>query len=385
MTDDLFASIRPRLHRTLAGFSAQVPEGTDFWHLKTSRPDRRDFPAPGLVLFLLRDVLRYPWAGPAEKVAWSVYCTFEGMPLAFENRKFGFTICHPKEKTFDVERVCGQLRAALKILETWLEPFAQSQVRAGNVTLGNRHGEFDARYRFFRQQADRAFETAATPPPPEIPKPGELPSLVHGLNHRFRAERDGFFYSTAMVDAFFSRLEHQLILLLAFRGTPLGHGELMTFLTAKWDEKLRALLDVDQHRAAQVVLGRMRRLKERIRNPFAHGGIENDGGSLHIHMPGIGALPANFSRFKGSIRFDFLPVKADDHSSACTLFDELDLLLSTGPLAGPNRLINAGVDPAFDAESLASYAAAIGGGEDTLEAFIDHWGDEWGRHANMNY
>lgn len=40
---------------------------------------------------------------------------------------------------------------------------------------------------------------------------------------------EGFFYSVAMVDAF-SRLEHQLILLRAFHGSPLSDGQLQAFL-----------------------------------------------------------------------------------------------------------------------------------------------------------
>lgn len=102
---------------------------------------------------------------------------------------------------------------------------------------------------------------------------------------------EGFFYSVAMVDAFYSRLEHQLILLRAFHGRPLTQGELKAFLSLNWDEKIRAFIDVDANAATQKLYSQLKQLKERIRNPFSHGGVENDGGSLFVHAPSIGALP----------------------------------------------------------------------------------------------
>src|SRR5882762_2673647 len=127
--DDLFAPLRRRLERALVGFSSQVPEG-DWSAEATHRPDRIEFPVPELVLFALRDVLGFPWSGPEEKVRWSVHCLFTGVPVSFELRKFGFTICYPREATVDVARLCGQLRTAVKLVEQWLEPFAQAQIEA---------------------------------------------------------------------------------------------------------------------------------------------------------------------------------------------------------------------------------------------------------------
>ena len=46
-----------------------------------------------LVLFALRNVLGFSWRGQEEKVRWSVFCTFNGVLVSFEMRKFGFTIC----------------------------------------------------------------------------------------------------------------------------------------------------------------------------------------------------------------------------------------------------------------------------------------------------
>jgi hypothetical protein len=159
--EDILAVLRRRLTKVLVGFSREVPEG---WHesnlAQERRPDPSEFPLPGLVLFALRNVLGFPWRGPEEKVRWSVFCTFNGALVSFEMRKFGFTICTAKDAEVHLDRLCGQLRVAVKHVEDWLKPVAKEQAAKGNVTIVNRHQEFDTRYRFFRKLANRSYGRA---------------------------------------------------------------------------------------------------------------------------------------------------------------------------------------------------------------------------------
>jgi hypothetical protein len=132
-------------------------------------------------------------------------------------------------------------------------------------------------------------------------------------------------------------------------------------------------------------LGRLRALKERVRNPFAHGGTENDGGSLFFHLPRIGAIPANFTKFGNSVRFSLLPIEEADFDDTCALFDEVDAIIGAAPLARPLKMIEAGLDPAFNPESLAHYRGVVDSVDKDFEAHLDHMGEEWARHANMDY
>lgn len=127
-----------------------------------------------------------------------------------------------------IDRIRGQLHAALKVLEEGLEALAQNQIEFGRVTIANRFAEFHGRYEFFRSHADRCFSEAQKAPAAE----GEFRGFVDAISARLRAGREGIFYSTAMIDAYFSCLEHRLILLRAFSGRPLGLGELTEMLVA---------------------------------------------------------------------------------------------------------------------------------------------------------
>ncbi|SPP97820.1 hypothetical protein [Bradyrhizobium vignae] len=99
----------------------------------------------------------------------------------------------------------------------------------------------------------------------------------------------------------------------------------------------------------------------------------------------MGALPANFTKFRQSIRFSFFPVEKEDHGSACELFDAVDAMFRTGPLGAPYGLLERGIDPSFDEKSVAEYAAVVADTPEEREAYMHYWHEENDRHANMDY
>jgi len=154
---------------------------------------------------------------------------------------------------------------------------------------------------------------------------------------------------------------------------------------SNWDGKLASVIKLISTATGQRLLAQLKRIKEKVRNPFAHGGMENDGGSVFVHVPGFGALPANFSKIKDSVRFKHLPIDAEDHAAMAEVFDGLDSLLESESLAGPHRFIDGGVDAAFNLEALGEYADSIREGVEAINAHIDAWNEEWMRHSNADY
>ncbi|WP_313197178.1 hypothetical protein [Rhizobium sp.] len=396
-TTDTFETLKSRVSRSLVGFTDDFPDDQSRYDIPSSKPDSREFPVPELVLFMMRNVMEWQWSGTGEKVRWTVYGSFKGFPVFFEHRKFGFAIGMKGGDAKDRQRLINQLKNALRHVETFLAPIAKHQVSLGQASIANRYSEFESRYRFFRENADKAYAKASRKPRKSRPKPsGEnegksdkdlvtdfVSDMTAGMNRMFMANQEGFYYSTAMVDAYFSLLEHRLVLLRAFTGKPLAEGELLEFLGGKWDVKLNQI--VSDAALSGAHLGKMRDIKERIRNPFAHGGFENDGGSIFFHMPNVGAIPTNFSRFGNSVRFSFIPIEQADHAELCAIFDGLDELLTTGALERPHRLMDAGVDPAYDQFYIKKIHAAVAGSDEDMEDFLERWSREWMMHANMDY
>lgn len=390
--DDPLAQLRVKMAKALAGFESGLPEGRDPWSLRGGRADPKLFPVPELVLFALRDVMGFRWSGVGEKVRWSIYATVSGEPFVFELRKFGFAIDHREEvPPALLRRVEGQLSCSLKLLEPLLAQYAKAQIANGNLTLANRMGEFNNRYGYFRGLADRAFAPDPQPPVPLEPPaetaggPKVFADLTARMNHDLKRQQEGYFASAAMVDAYFSRLEHRVLLLRAFIGRPLATGDFEAFLDLGWDERLREVADFDADPKRAQLLGRLRDVKATIRNPLAHGGVENDGGAFYFHMPRIGAIPANLSRYRGRLRMSFFPIADATHAETCALFDEVDAVLAEGALELPNEFVQWGIDPQFDGDTVTLYAEALAGGAKAVEALIDRLSHEWERHTNMDY
>lgn len=381
--------LRIDLAKALKGFSSDAPT-IDIYELSGSRLRRDDFPVPEMLLLMLRNFLGWRWYGPGEKVRWTVYGTFSGEPIAIELGKFGLTLLSSPALNKSQKRIEGQLKSAVKIVEKFIKPVLEQQIFSGNVGLGNHLTEFVSRYEFFRSQADKAFRRAKRKVKEKPTAGNEHPEgiisvLMLGYNRSMKAQQEGFYHSVAMVDAYFSALEHRLNLLRAFTGVPLPEDGFKAFMSKTWNEKLDELLGANPSPKARKTLQGMRDIKERIRNPFAHGGYENDKGALHVHIPSIGTIPGNITKFGKSARFSLIPIGANDHELNCTVFDEVDKLLSMGHLAGAYRLMEAGIDPSFNEESLQSYKEGISGGDEALERFIDHWSHLWELHTNMDY
>lgn len=383
MENDAVEQLRARLAKVLVGFSAEVPDGIDAWGMQSFKPSMEEFPLPALVLFLFRDVLGYRWSGRGEKVAWSIYLLFQGASVVLEHRKFGFTVCHEKDAELDFDRLKGQLSCALKILEKKLESVAEEQIAVGNVTLANHHYEFVDRYEFYRAAAEASFEAGRLPTPNAE---GGTADVIELLNTSHKHMRAGFYHTIAMVDAYFGLLEHRMNLLRAFQGSPVEQGGLKAFLCSNWSEKFLAILGGAVSDKAGQLLGQLREIKERLRNPMTHGGTENDGSSLHVHIPSIGALPATFSGVRESIRFrHFEPVSEDSFQRMVTTFDEFDEFLSSGPLSKAYKMLDAGLDGAFDEKSLGRYRQLVEGSQESLEAYIEGWLQHRDQVVNMDF
>lgn len=376
------ATFKRRIASKLADFSKNDEyQAIDLFECTTYRVDRKEFPVPDLILFSLRNIMEFTWTGNEEKVRWTVYFVFNKTPVAIQYRKFGLAICCSKSMIIDIDRMRGQLQSIMPIVEKFLTQFAQRQISEGYVSIINHYQEFNARYIFFRNLASNSYGNANKPP--ELQKNNFIDKFSHDWNWKSQHIVEGGFYAIAMIDAYFSKIEHQLTLYLAFRGHPLKRDALKSFLLAGWDEKLKTVMPINKK--TEKTYAALKRIKERIRNPYSHGGTENDSGSLFVHIPTIGAVPANFSRVKNSVRFNVFPIEDSDHSSVCATFDEFDNIMKSDIFRFAHQLVEAGVCPAYDSISLSNYASLCAGTIEDLSIFIDAWSHEQDKHDNMDY
>lgn len=352
----------------------------DFATSMTLRINRDEFPIPEFGLLLLRDIMGFSWTGKDEKVAWTVYAAFDGMPMAFALRKFGFRIDCSSEHTG--RKALGALRKASKLAEPILFELASEQAHAGNVVLVNKFNDFHARYWFFRNLAVDAYNSP--PPSPNVISTNSDGMATGYVSDPFKPQREGYWFASAMVDAFFSRLEHQCTLLLPFIGFDPTGSRLSAIIRDDWGPKFKAVFNINVNLDAKRIYDRLFSLRERIRNPLAHGGFEKGDHSLYFHVPTIGTLPGSLSRISDSaIQFKFIAIERHDFEEICAIFDDFEAFVGSS-LRRPQRYVESGLNVAFDERSRREYAASIAN-DDVFENYLEYQTHLADMHANMDW
>jgi hypothetical protein len=365
------ASVHPR---------AESPVGGDWVGYKLSADE---FPVPELVLFGLRDLRGLKSWGPMEKVRWIVDGTVGEVPFSVALQKFGLRLHLPAdEEKRSLDSILRALHTAADVAELHLRTVAARQIESANVTIENRFLRFDGAYRFFRE---RALEAYGTPPPEPVVISMRPDGTPDGWSSQpFKPQVEGGHLAGAMLDAYFSRLEHLLVLMLAFADFDPATDSLVRFVGLRWSDKWKRLFDVAANESAKAAYDRLHRVKEAFRNPLAHGGFGKNGTSFFFHADGIGALPALLTDHDVSFNLQITPVPQESYEQVCADFDSVDEFLSSSSLWAGYRFANSGLDVSFAASSLQEYAEAAVS-EESLEEFTHHEGYLHDMHANMDY
>ena len=204
--------------------------------------ERNKLPVPGLVLFLLLGVMGMTDLGRDDKTAWQVPFSFRGHRVTMASQKFGLRLyvipASGSEETAEViaRQVVTRLRKALRIVErNVLADYAKVQLDHGRLTIANRAHLHRGMYRHFRDAAVAAFTAAEHPPGP--PPGADITEIFTGLGERFRQSQVGAWEAIAAVGAYFSLLEHELVLVSAFADVTSERGALLSFISARWSDK----------------------------------------------------------------------------------------------------------------------------------------------------
>lgn len=213
-------------------------------------PDKS--PLPELVFICLVVLSGFKYWGRSEKTLWEIPIKYKSLPFLLSHRKFGFRLNRKQGVDYPpdiVEEMIQKLNDAIKASEALIQPFAEQQIQMGNVSVANHYIELDMMYWFFRDKAKRAFSHPA--PKPKVSKRDKDGKVVAWGLDPVRYERQGFYYALAMIDAFFSRLEHLLIIALPFIGFDPKKESLSVIMSANWTDKYKRVFDLAIDRKAK--------------------------------------------------------------------------------------------------------------------------------------
>jgi len=371
------------ISRVSETFASPVPELLGDVPSERISLSPQDFPVPELILFGLRKLCDLKSWGPFEKLRWGISAQFRKVQFSVTLQQFGLHLYIPVGTSADMQKeIVRYLQKIAKLAENCLRDQAKLQIEAGNVTIENQYHRFDGAYQFFRDRAKLAYES-----PPAEPVPfswGKDGKQTGWSQQPWKYQIEGGYLAAAMLDAYFSRLEHLLVLVLSFTDFEPSSNGLVEFVGKKWGEKFQAIFDVRSDPDAARTFQQLQEMKEMVRNPMSHGGFRKKGTSFLFHLEDVGALPGLLTKEPRSFELWITPVPQRTYEELCKQLDAVDAFFERSKIAAGVRYAKSGLNVVFSADYRAAYHEASESLED-LEEFIRHQGNLTDRHRNMDY
>ncbi len=339
-----------------------------------------ELPPSDMVFLTFVAIAEYSYAGKFEKVAWSIAFTYKLIPFAFSLQKFGLKLYHHKDFSPPeglVQEMLQALTRAMKIVAKLCQPLVNEQIRSGNVTIANSFLELDKMYLYFRGQAEENFIPKPKPSEPKIE------GMAASLTELWRRRDAANYNASAMIDAYFSRLEHLLILILPFMRYDRTKHDLVRLMGAVWSDKFKTVFNLSTHTTARSLYERLVALRERYRNPVSHGNFQKDGKSLYFHFP-VGAISCQLSSTVAEQSNSITKLNENEFKELCAFFDEVDAFFETGPAEYGYEYAMSGLEVAFDKNSLDGYMNAARDHE-SLKDFINYQSEINAINMNMDW
>jgi hypothetical protein len=291
--------------------------------------------------------------------------------------------------------IFGKLAASGRCIERrLLAKVAKEEVQAGRVTIHNQAGKLRAMYEYFRRLAKQAYagEGLLMDDLNNSPTSGATPELeevARRIKMAFAGpitrDREGFYATIAMINAYFSLLEHLLVLSLAATDFDPKSESITGFIGNKILEKYDRVFDVEKDLTARKFRLRLQRAAEVWRNPYGHGAFDKAHGTLYFQVPGIGPLPAILSDIRSHPTFHFTPERESAFDESCALFDEIDEWLRNGPIRHGVIWAEAGLSVSYDSPSLDRFRLAIKNGDDAFMYYLESASYAEDQAANMEW
>lgn len=391
---------RGRVARCLRGFSApssgRPTSGTPAFGAKVPWGQPLD---PWAIRFFIVDVIGGHDVGRGEKQAWAAPLEMDGNLIWFAFTKFGVSATvygvETEEEAADIVADCMRRmgKAIPVVTRDLIEPLIAEAVTQGAFTVPNRFGYFHNMYMYAHLRSlseDTAARAAVTEPVHETHGNGGASTYFAGAD----VARDAEFEAVGSLFAFFSLLEHLLVIGLAFTEYDPLQEPFGEFLRMNWGEKFKQVVGL-KAKDDKLIYDTLRLLADENRNPSAHGGVDRDVANVHAHLVGYGAVPTGVTSTSQRPTYTFEPELpqsvfpfADYHffggsADGWKAVDEVLAWMRSGPLADPFTYGESTLPVWFDSDSRRELRAAAAAGE--LEEFMDRRSFMIDRASNMDW
>jgi len=283
----------------------------------------RALPAPYLVYFLLVELLRFPFAGRGEKIAWSIAVEFDGKLASVEHRKLGLGIFSPAtaEDEAVAEHIVKAVDKGVRAAEAFFAHLAAEAVKHSQLNVTNNSGWLFNRYEYLRDEFREKMRIAESRKgevevEEEKNASGSTVSILYSYPAVALAQ-EARWIGIAAIEAFFGWTEHVLIHIGILEGK-IRTGEDVAKLAAdEWSEKVKVVLSLGD-RESKKLYDELLAVRRQIRNYMAHGAFGKQGEAFQFHSK-AGAVPVLLMESSSASRFGMLGHPEFDEAAAIAL------------------------------------------------------------------
>jgi hypothetical protein len=302
-------------------------------------PNNILFNHPYIVFIIFVYLKNFPFFGRDEKILWEIPVLYKNTAFIFVYRKSGFQILSADDhsKIYDIAlEAIKCINNTITYAESLIAPFLKEKIKKGAITIKNDYYNIRSRYTFFRNKAEIEHQIILE----RKIKIRETNYSVDDINEvckfsNITTDHINFeiFYTIAMIDSYFSLLEHTLVLLIPFcMNIDYEKFNIEKFISLRWGLKYTSLLHPEKHKVFQDYFEKLKNIKEQLRNPLSHGNFLKKDYSFYIHMPHIGAIPARLTKSNYKFNFCLGDITPIDFLETLNTFDEFDNLLESNKL-----------------------------------------------------
>ncbi len=336
---------------------------------------------PYIIFIIFIYLEGYKYLPRSEKIAWEIPIKYKNYPLLLSHRKFGFRV-HGNSKNIIpkelVPELFNNLIKVIPIAESLIETTINERVNEGEITLANQYHTLKARYLYFRKRTKRNYNRANKI---RSQKPN---FATRDWNRAYEADEKANYNFVAMMDAYFSQLEHILVLMKPFIIEPNRECNLSEYISMNWSDKLKALINLSENQDINLIYNKLNQIKENYRNRMSHGNFAKNGCSFFVHMKGTGAIPFLLTRSNESYHYGFNLLPEPTFKDVTETFDEFDHLLQKGITKYGMMFIDSGLAVSYDDIMKEKIVRAIKS-EESFKNFVLGWGRMSDNAANMDW
>ena len=248
--------------------------------------------------FVLKDIIGCDDFGRGEKLAWEYALRYEGVPMTLAFQKFGMRAYIDIERIDEPGAVDMASRLALTIgralpllRKTVLSAIADEQISRGEINVDNHLPRLKRQYEHFRNLSSASLLAASVAEPIREEQPGP-PRTISVRLPSIELEQQAGYESNAALSAFFSMLEHLLLIEFLLSGREADGGRLGTFLASGWKAKFKYVMDLEDPQT-KVQYDKLAEIHDQARNRSVHGGVHSDGTDFNFLLPGVGPVSAH--------------------------------------------------------------------------------------------